>query len=1521
MEYGACLSQLINLTPSFTVNHEEEPYILGCQEKIQPEYHTLVDEPSSCNIITISSGQDIRRKSIPLFRELQKGRHRTSYFSFSSTDRRRNSIMAFMSSVAFQVMNQDPQSFERVRGLYKSMNNSHAWSKSALAVLFQSIMNAISDSNPIFIIIDELHKCDSPIELLDICSRLLGNEQETSRIKLAIFYEAHTGIKGALERIDQFRMHFPGSADKCRWHDVRMLSSIALNNRIELSPLRFSTLQALRKCEDETSLLHGIQSLRPSPTMPRTKKSFEKLAESLPLTMEDVVFHYLGRLENWARTSLGWILNSKRPLSLNELAIAVAVTNDVAGFAGPIDEDSLPLDFASDVQRAFGTLLTMETGGISFNSDHILRCCREFVKRDRQAQQSREGVGSGNEIDAKAIIPANTEITLILLEYLSSEEYTDLIGEAIQIEPCIQLANAASHLTVYAARYWAIHFHESERVHSFDKRVAEIINSTPLFRLLPRPVRGFDKASYPPDVYAVDPLYLAAQYGLTSIIQNFVNGINVEKWRLAVNLASRGGHYDIVRILLEIELDEEGDRDLSLALENASVSNHESVIDLLLNHMEVEKTLSVSLLDTLLCQAADLGYEAQTCQLLESSARVNAALDGLGPLRRAASNGHAYIIRVLLGKLGFVADNSENAPIALAAANGHDYVIQHLLPFYQDVDVTRDDGFRVAIEQAAKSGYKPSLELLLGRLGNGATPSSNDEGASKGAFLGPILIQACMRGHDEVARLLLQHGADVTAIDDNKCSALYYALSYGGGRESLASTLLDSVESIEELFDFKSTFLQATRLGLTNILEKCINLLRAAGRSEYWQYTDDHGRTPIHLAAAAGHDETVLLFIRHDAEIDGIEPEDNCTPLVLAAASGHWKTVQVLLDNDANLKVTVGNRKTILTYIAEAEVRSGQAAAIRLLLEQKLNPNLKDGNGLTALMAASTKGNLDVIRVLLEFRANPEITYLWGWSAIHFAARNASPVARTMCELLIKAGSDPLQTDTDDWLPFHLASGWGNTEVLDLLIEYGQDTLNARANDGRTPLHFGFRNPESLRWLLNRGAGVDAVDHQSVTTLMIAAAQRELEPIHLLLEYNARVDLGDSNGQTALHRAAKAGNCAIGRELLDKDPGVLHCKDTNDCSALHIAITNGSEGFAEMLLDEFYNKGHSLDDLSQPRRDTNSTPLISAVEHDQLRVAQKLVKLGASTEARDDSRKTALLWVFEKKESECLNWLESLLKSTSGSRINVNAGENKCPTALHEAAKKGWEDVVELLLNNGANINEQGGQFNTALTAAAANGWVGIADDLLDRNADPHLPGGDFANALSAAVYSESEDLVWRLIAKTVDTNATDGQGRTAILIASARGNITIMDALIAAKGDISVKDTQGRTVLHYGATSGNQELMEFLLENESVTAEVTTEDGDGWKPIHWACLSDRNTEIIETLLSQNCDSAKPAGDRGWTLGAIARSQNAYTILQQVDSKGPAWKVGEPQRGIVCDGCFLFVSPLLLHGIPSPHHR
>ena len=117
-----------------------------------------------------------------------------------------------------------------------------------------------------------------------------------------------------------------------------------------------------------------------------------------------------------------------------------------------------------------------------------------------------------------------------------------------------------------------------------------------------------------------------------------------------------------------------------------------------------------------------------------------------------------------------------------------------------------------------------------------------------------------------------------------------------------------------------------------------------------------------------------------------------------------------------------------------------------------------------------------------------------------------------------------------------LAAAWlGDLKMVQVLLEYEAD-VNARNDDGGTPLHFMYQNysrrsklgytslPKVARLLLENGVDVNAVDYNHFTTLHVAAQSGLVEVVRVLLEHGADVGAETNSGETAFQLAGGVGD-------------------------------------------------------------------------------------------------------------------------------------------------------------------------------------------------------------------------------------------------------------------------------------------------------------------------------------------------------------------------------------------------------------
>ncbi|CAH8595333.1 unnamed protein product [Schistosoma turkestanicum] len=119
------------------------------------------------------------------------------------------------------------------------------------------------------------------------------------------------------------------------------------------------------------------------------------------------------------------------------------------------------------------------------------------------------------------------------------------------------------------------------------------------------------------------------------------------------------------------------------------------------------------------------------------------------------------------------------------------------------------------------------------------------------------------------------------------------------------------------------------------------------------------------------------------------------------------------------------------------------------------------------IWGASTRGDIDRVRKLLDKRIDVNIPDNYGYTALHYAARNNH---EDICKVLLKAGADIFaKTKNDGATPAHRAAYAGHLNILQLLVNKGgAPLLESCDNYGRNCLHHAYRGDRRniVNWLL-----------------------------------------------------------------------------------------------------------------------------------------------------------------------------------------------------------------------------------------------------------------------------------------------------------------------------------------------------------------------------------------------------------------------------------------------------------------------
>jgi ankyrin repeat protein len=201
-------------------------------------------------------------------------------------------------------------------------------------------------------------------------------------------------------------------------------------------------------------------------------------------------------------------------------------------------------------------------------------------------------------------------------------------------------------------------------------------------------------------------------------------------------------------------------------------------------------------------------------------------------------------------------------------------------------------------------------------------------------------------------------------------------------------------------------------------------------------------------------------------------------------------------------------------------------------------------------------------------------------------------------------------------------------------------------------------------------------------------------------------------------------------------------------------------------------------------------------------------------------------------------------------RIYIDQQDTMEHNALYWASLQGHVQMVQLLLESGANVNIQGRDYGTALQAASASGYEKIVQILVDNSADVNAQRGHYGTALYAASTSGHEKIVQILADNSADVNAQRGHYGTALYAASESGYEKIVQILVDNSADVNAQGRMYGTALQAASASGHEKIVQILVDN---SADVNAQGGMYGTALYAASESGHE-KIVQIIVDNSAD-------------------------------------------------------------------
>jgi ankyrin repeat protein len=721
-------------------------------------------------------------------------------------------------------------------------------------------------------------------------------------------------------------------------------------------------------------------------------------------------------------------------------------------------------------------------------------------------------------------------------------------------------------------------------------------------------------------------------------------------------------------------------------------------------------------------------------------------------------------------------------------------------------------------------------------------------------------------GFSEALSSLIELGKPVDSFDSFRRTALYMAAARGHAKS--VQVLLHSKASVEGRVPEEHSYY--------GMQHTCL----------MWWFPswarDDRSGSALEAAAEGGYEDVVISLIQAGASADaggGLHGR----PLDAAAFQGHENIVQVLIENGAMVTTSAlqasiysGNIKVLeiflksLAHDSEDSKKSkflaliyhrayhlatlkslpfalygaalaGRTAFVEKLLEHTTDVNHEtDGFYRTALQAAASQGNIEIIQLLLGNGADVNDA---GDEYIHYGDRAAHQkifgtrrkdsnfnwrwnseepdidgyIVDPDQKLAYECSPVPEDADNhrryfDDLEKRHgnalQAAVYANQERTVLfLLDHGAN-VNLYSGWYGTALQVaaaaGSRNLVQL--LLQRGAHVNTITGYYGNPLQAAAAGGHQDIVELLLAAGAKINARGGEYRYSFLAAARSGNVSLVRHFVEAGADV-NTRGGRFGSALQASITGVPRKVFQAATADY------IDTV------LNTSPNLEVV----FRISRNA----------DAMSNVARRGVFG-----------NLLQASAGGGFGIQ--ERGFLHEMQDSEKTYMEilshadnyEVAKYLLERGADPSFCGGYYNTPLEAAIALGRVDIVSLLLQHGADAN--GSSEPDSSPTVIYSS--------------TKAT-----TPLIVAIRKGNIEAVNMLLKAGADpnMTAKGTYStETPLHVaaGCKEDRSEIARILIDNgASVDAVDKSSPTYEETPLH-AAVSTRSLKTVKLLLEKGAD-------------------------------------------------------------------